>query len=53
MAAYHDRSVFRLMPERGRYRLTAKADGAAPTTEEVNIDGAAIYRVALSLRPKK
>ena len=45
--------AFRLTPERGRYRLTAKADGAAPTTEEVNIDGAAIYRVALSLQPKK
>jgi hypothetical protein len=45
--------AFRLMPERGRYRLTAKADGAEPTTEEVNIDGAAIYRVALSLHPAK
>ena len=45
--------AFRLMPERGRYRLTAKADGAEPATEEVNIDGAAIYRVALSLHPKK
>lgn len=44
---------FKLTPERGRYRLTAKADGAEPVTEEVNIDGAAIYRVALSLQPKK
>ena len=45
--------AFRLTPEHARYRLTAKADGAEPATEEVNIDGAAIYRVALSLHPKK
>jgi len=45
--------AFRLTPARGRYRLTAKADGAAPATEEVNVDGAAIYRVAISLHPKK
>ncbi|HEX8187366.1 MAG TPA: carboxypeptidase-like regulatory domain-containing protein [Pyrinomonadaceae bacterium] len=45
--------AFRLPPERARYRLTAKADGAEPATEEVNVDGAAIYRVALSLRRKK
>ena len=45
--------AFRLTPERGRYRLTAKADGAEPVTSELDIDGAAIYRIALSLRPKK
>jgi hypothetical protein len=45
--------AFRLSPERARYRLTAKADGAEPATEELSIDGAAIYRVALSLKPKK
>ena len=45
--------AFKLTPERGRYRLTAKADGAAPAAEEINIDGAAIYRVALSLNPAK
>jgi len=45
--------AFRLSPERARYRLTAKADGAEPATEELNVDGAAIYRVALSLRPRK
>jgi hypothetical protein len=45
--------AFKLTPERGRYRLTAKADGAEPASEEVNIDGAAIYRVALSLHPVK
>jgi hypothetical protein len=45
--------AFRLSPERARYRLTAKAEGAEPASEEVNIDGAAIYRVALSLHAKK
>lgn len=41
--------AFKLAPERARYRVTAKADGAEPASEEVNIDGAAIYRVAVSL----
>ncbi|HEX8116976.1 MAG TPA: carboxypeptidase-like regulatory domain-containing protein [Pyrinomonadaceae bacterium] len=45
--------AFRLTPERARYRLTAKADGAEPVSEEINVEGAAIYRVALSLKPKK
>ena len=45
--------AFRLPPERAHYRLTAKADGAEPATEDLNIDGAAIYRVALSLHAKK
>ena len=45
--------AFKLTPEHGRYRLTAKADGMEPASEEVNIDGAAIYRVALSLNPAK
>jgi hypothetical protein len=43
--------AFRLPPERARYRLTAKADGMATATEEVSVEGAAIYRVALSLSP--
>ena len=43
--------AFRLAPDRARYRLTAKADGAEPTTEELNVEGAAIYRIALSLKP--
>ena len=43
--------VFKLTPERGRYRLTAKADGAGAATEDVEIEGPAIYRVALSMSP--
>jgi opacity protein-like surface antigen len=42
---------FRLMPEHARYRLTAKADGMEAASEEINVEGAAIYRVALSLGP--
>jgi hypothetical protein len=45
--------AFRLPPERARYRLTAKADGAEPAAQDLEIEGAAIYRVALSLRPRK
>ncbi|MFL6253910.1 MAG: carboxypeptidase-like regulatory domain-containing protein, partial [Pyrinomonadaceae bacterium] len=45
--------AFRLPPDHARYRLTAKADGAEPATEELNIDGAAIYRIALSLHSAK
>lgn len=43
--------AFRLPPSRARYRVTAKADGMQAATEEVSIDGAAIFRVALSLSP--
>ena len=45
--------AFRLPPGRARYRLTAKADGAEPATQDLDVDGAAIYRVALSLHPSK
>ena len=45
--------AFRLTPARARYRVTAKADGAEPATQDLDIDGAAIYRVALSLHSSK
>ncbi|HEX7174972.1 MAG TPA: carboxypeptidase-like regulatory domain-containing protein [Pyrinomonadaceae bacterium] len=45
------RFVFKLTPEAARYRLTATAPGRQPATQEVTVDGAAIYRVALSLAP--
>lgn len=45
--------AFRLTPDRARYRLTAKADGTETATQELEIEGAAIYRIALSLQPKK
>ena len=45
--------AFRLPPARARYRLTAKADGMEPATADVEVEGAAIYRAALSLEPAK
>ena len=43
---------FRLSPEPGTYRVSVKVEGAEPITKDVDIDGAAVYRVALSLPPK-
>lgn len=43
--------VFRLTPEAAKYRVRAKIDGAEPVSKDVEIDGAAIYRIALSLKP--
>jgi hypothetical protein len=43
--------VFRLTPDAATYRLTVKANGAETATKDVDIDGAAIYRVSLSLEP--
>jgi len=43
---------FRLSPDPGKYRVSVKADGAEPITKDVDIDGAAVYRVALNLPAK-
>jgi len=43
---------FRLSPEPGKYRVSVKADGSEPITKDVDIDGAAVYRVALNLPAK-
>ena len=43
---------FRLSPDPGKYRVSVKTDGAEPISKDVDIDGAAVYRVALSLPPK-
>jgi hypothetical protein len=43
---------FRLSPEPGKYRVSVKADGSEPVTKDVDIDGAAVYRVALNLPAK-
>jgi len=42
---------FRLGPEPAKYRVSVKTNGE-PVTKDVEIDGAAVYRVALSLPPK-
>jgi hypothetical protein len=44
---------FRLAPDPGKYRVSVKTDGAEPVSKDVEIDGAAVYRVALSLPPKQ
>ena len=44
---------FRLSPEAGKYRVSVKPEGAEPVSKDVEIDGAAVYRVALSLPPKQ
>jgi hypothetical protein len=43
--------VFRLSPETAKYRVTVKADKAEPVSKDVEIDSAAVYRVALTLKP--
>lgn len=43
--------AFRLPPEKAKYRVTAKAGGAEDATQEITIDDAVVYRVALTLQP--
>lgn len=43
--------VFRLPPEAAKYRVTLKADGLQPSWKDVDVDGAAVYRVSLTLKP--
>jgi hypothetical protein len=42
---------FRLSPDPAKYRVSVKTDGE-PVSADVEIDGAAVYRVALNLRPR-
>jgi carboxypeptidase family protein len=44
---------FRLSPDAAKYRVSVKREGAEPVTKDVEIDGAAVYRVALSIPPKQ
>jgi len=43
--------VFRVPPDVARYRLTLKGDGGQPISRDVEVESAAIYRVALTLKP--
>jgi len=45
--------VFRLSPEVAKYRVTLKQERAEPVTKDVEVDGAAVYRVALSMAPSQ
>ena len=44
---------FRLPPDPARYRITAKADGMETASKDIEVDGAAVYRLALQLRRKQ
>jgi hypothetical protein len=44
--------VFRLPPNEGKYRLTLKADGAESASKDVDVETAAVYRVALTYKKK-
>ena len=41
--------VFRLMPDTAKYRLTARLSGTDAVSKDIEIDGPAVYRLALSL----
>ncbi len=43
--------VFRLLPDVAKYRVTVSTEGAETVSKEVEVDGAAVYRVAISLKP--
>lgn len=43
--------VFRLSPETAKYRITVKPDGGQPVSKDVEVDSAAVYRVALTVKP--
>lgn len=44
--------VFRLPPDPGKYRLTLKADGTEASSKDVEVESAAVYRVALTYKKK-
>ncbi|MDX6611554.1 MAG: hypothetical protein QOD75_740 [Blastocatellia bacterium] len=43
--------VFVLPPDLATYRLSLKAEGVQPASEDVAVDGAAVYRKALTIKP--
>ncbi|HKO98156.1 MAG TPA: carboxypeptidase-like regulatory domain-containing protein [Pyrinomonadaceae bacterium] len=45
--------VFRLTPDQAKYRLTAYPKGGEPVSKDVEVDGAAVYRIALNIKATK
>lgn len=43
--------VFRLPPDAAKYRLTMKAEGLETASKDVEVDTAAVYRVAFTAKP--
>jgi hypothetical protein len=44
--------VFRLAPDAAKYRVTARWKDSEPVSKDVEVDGAAVYRVALTVMAK-
>lgn len=44
--------VFRLPPDAAKYRVILKADGTEPVSKDVDVEMAAVYRVALAYKKK-
>lgn len=42
--------VFRLPPNVAKYRLTLRADGTESSVKDIDVDGAAVYRIALTYK---
>jgi hypothetical protein len=42
--------VFRVTPEPGKYRITAKPSGGETISKDQEVDGPAVYRVAISIK---
>jgi hypothetical protein len=45
--------VFRLPPDPAKYRLIIRADDAEPSSKDVDVESAAVYRVALIYKKKQ
>lgn len=45
--------VFRLAPDKAKYRVTAKPSGGDPVSHDVDVDDAAVYRIALNVKIQK
>ncbi|HKP46098.1 MAG TPA: carboxypeptidase regulatory-like domain-containing protein [Pyrinomonadaceae bacterium] len=43
--------VFRLTPEAAKYRVTVKPKDGEAVSQDIDVDGAAVYRLALSIKP--
>ena len=44
--------VFRVPPDAGKFRVILKADGVEPASKDVEVEMAAVYRVALTYKKK-
>ncbi len=45
--------VFRLAPDKAKYRVTAKPNSGDAVSQDVDVDDAAVYRIALTIKTAK